>query len=266
MIKTFFKYISLFISCIVAIIFVCIILYLVYKAIDYFDINLILEELLAPLYGTIILVLLSVIFATILGIPTAIYIEMYATKRIKSILDFSFELLASMPSIIIGLFGFSLLLLLHQIEHNFKSSLLLSSSMVAMLILPYIVKSTQLGIQECQKDFINIGYSLGASKDKIILNILLPFAKRHIVKGIFLAIARSAEDTATIMLTGVVASYGYVDSLFSPFEALPFYIYQTTTNYSNPAQLGGIFVASIALMMISVLFMGLISRGKYVKI
>ena len=245
----------------VLLVFLSILAYLFSKGVLYFNIDLISSLLLPSIEGTLSLVFLSVLFATPIGIMAAIYIHSFAKGVVKKLLDFSFELLASIPSIIIGLFGFSLLLVLHRFFEFFRGSLILSSLSLSFLILPYIVKSTQLGFLETPKSYINIAYSLGSSKKDIIFKILLPFAKKHILKGVFLCISRSAEDTAVIMLTGVVASYGNVEGIFSPFEALPFYIYYTTANYTDENQLNTIFVAIVILMMISTTFMFLIKRS-----
>jgi phosphate transport system permease protein len=259
--KKLFFIITRGIFLIITILFSTIFIYLIYKGLKNFNFNLVSNELWAPIQGTILLILLSVTFATPLGIATGIYINSYAKGKFKKILDLSFEILASTPSIIIGLFGFTVLLLLHNFFENFRASLFLASLSLAFLILPYIVKATQLGMAEAPKEYINIAYSLGATKEKVILKILLPFAKTHIIKGIFLAITRSAEDTAVIMLTGVVASYGSVNSIFSPFEALPFYIYYTSANYSDNSQLNTIYVAILFLMAISTIFMFLIGKS-----
>jgi phosphate transport system permease protein len=260
---------AIFIS--VVSVFIAILFYLFYKGIQYFEIHLLFSdfELLASLQGTILLVILSVIFATPIGVATAVFIHSYSSKKIKYILDFSFELLASIPSIIIGLFGFSILLILHDFFPDFRASLLLASASLAILILPYSIKTTIIGLQEVPKDFINLTYSLGATKEQVIIYTMFPFAKIHILKGIFLSIARACEDTAVIMLTGVVASYGMADSLFSPFEALPFYIFYTTANYTSENEQNTIFVAIILLVIISSFFMFLVKvltkRTKWLK-
>lgn len=265
MIKKLFYLSSRTIFFLVLFLFVSIVFYIFYKFFLGFNIDLLKSELLGAILGTFYLVFLSVVIVIPLGISTAIFIEFYARKKLKFVLDFIFELLASMPSIIIGLFGFSVLLILHNYFPNIRSSLLLASLSLAILILPYIVKSTQLGIQETPKRYMDMLYSLGASKENVILKVVLPFAKEHIKKGVFLSIARSAEDTAVIMLTGVVASYGSVKSIFAPFEALPFYIYYVSENYESQLELDSIYIAIIMLMFISSLFMffvGNLSKDK----
>jgi phosphate transport system permease protein len=243
-------------------VFILVILYLLYKGFKYFSLDLFSSELLAPLSGTIALIFMSVIIALPLGIASAIYIEFYAPKRVKGFLDFSFDILASVPSIIMGLFGFAILLGLHALFSEVKSSLLLASLSVAFLILPYITKSAQLGFRDVLPIYKSIGYSLGATKEQLIKKIVLPFAREHIIKGVLLSVARASEDTAVIMLTGVVASYGMVDGLLKPFEALPFFIYYTSANYASGQEFNAIYVAVLMLLGLSFSII-LLLRGKF---
>jgi len=71
-----------------------------------------------------------------------------------------------------------------------------------------------------------------------------------IISGIVLAIGRCAEDTAVIMLTGAVATAGIPKSVFSSFEALPFYIYYMASEYSGPSQLMKGYGAALILLII----------------
>jgi phosphate transport system permease protein len=245
------------IATVVTILFISILIYLAVEAIAYFDTSLITEELLSAIEGTILIVLLSVLIAAPIAIATAIYIECYGTGWYRDVLDVSFELLATVPSIIIGLFGFSLLLGLHELFPQMRSSLLLASSSIAILILPYMIKSTQIGLAQTPKAEISTIYTLGATKWQSIRYVMLPFARGYMLKGLFLSISRAAEDTAVIMLTGVVASFGSVDSILSPFEALPFYIYYTTANYESTEALHSIYIAIALLMSISWVSMAL---------
>jgi len=261
--KRLFLWSTSLIFVLVLALFMGVVFYLLWQGIAYFELTLLTQTLFASIWGTIMLILFSVGIALPIGVATGIYMESYAKGAFGRFLDWSFELLASIPSIIVGLFGFSLLLGLHQIFPQMRSSLLLASFSLSLLILPYIVKATQLGLSQTPSELLSLGYALGASREQVILRIKLPFARGQILKGIFLSIARAAEDTAVIMLTGVVASYGVADSLTSPFEALPFYIYTTTANYESDMALHSIYVAIIVLMMISSALMYLsISGGK----
>ncbi len=234
--------------------------YLFYRGLQSFSISVLLPdggELYPALIGTFYLVVLSVAFAVPVGIGAGVYIGVYARGRTRQIFSFLFELLASVPSIIIGLFGFALILMLHKFFKGALPSLALAAFSVAVLILPYIIKATQLGIEETPRQYIELAYGIGADTAQLVRYIYLPSAMGHIIKGVMLAFARSMEDTAVIMLTGAVASYGLPASMWEPFEALPFYIYTTTATYSSEEELGTIFVAAMILVLLAMVFVGL---------
>ena len=167
-----------------------------------------------------------------------------------------FDVLAGIPSIVIGLFGFSLAVFLHNhFFSRFGPCLLISALSLAVLVLPYIVRSTQASLEELPVDIRKTALTLGATKLQNIVYVLIPNALPGISSGVFLAIGRCAEDTAAILLTGVVATAGVPSSLLSQYEALPFYIYYISNRYSNPAELSNGYGACLVLLGIcTVLF------------
>jgi phosphate transport system permease protein len=237
--------------------FAALLLYLMIRGALSWSGDLLSRELAAPIAGTLLLVLLTVAIALPVGVATGIYLQIYAGPRMRAMLGLAFEILASIPSIVVGLFGFSMLLALHRLFPDLRSSLLLAALSLALLVLPYLVQATRLGLEETPREYLSVAAALGASREDLLRRIQLPHAGRHILKGVFLAVARSAEDTAVILLTGVVASYGLPDGLGRPFEALPFHIYYTTANYDGPEELRSVFMAVLVLMAVSAGFMAL---------
>jgi phosphate transport system permease protein len=230
--------------------FVTIIGYIFLKGFEAFSVELILPGriLWAPMLGTVMLVALSLVLALPVGVAAGVYLGVYARGRMRAVLSFLFELLASIPSILIGLFGFALILLLHRWWGGALPSLGLAAFAMAILILPYIIKATELGILETSREHVTLAFAMGATTEQVVWRIWLPAARTHIIKGIMLAFARAAEDTAVILLTGAVASYGVPRSVWEPFEALPFFIYTTTAEYGSQAELGTVFVAAALLV------------------
>ena len=85
---------------------------------------------------------------------------------------------------------------------------------------------------------------------------MIPRALSGIVSGIILSIGRCAEDTAVIMLTGVVATAGLPVSVLSQYEALPFYIYYISSQYVDQAELSRGYGACLVLLgTCAILFM-----------
>lgn len=211
------------------------------------------EGIFPAIIGTFTLVLISVFIALPLGILSGVYMAEYANGHSKKVFSLFFDILSSVPSIVIGLFGFSITIFLH---HYFSQAifpcLLISAISLGFLVLPYIIRSTQLSLEQTPKNIRGIAPALGASKLQNILYVLLPSSFSGIISGVVLAIGRCAEDTAVIMLTGAVASAGIPKSLFQSYEALPFFIYYISSQYADQEELKQGYSAAIILLGICV--------------
>jgi phosphate transport system permease protein len=214
------------------------------------------DGLFPALFGTVALVLLAVSLAVPVGVAAGIYMAEYAGDWSKGLLSLVFDLLAGIPSIVIGLSGFALAIVLHRsFDGRLGPSLLLSALALAFLVLPYLVRSTQTALEGVDPLLRHTALTLGASKLQNIFLVLLPNRLADLTGGIILAVGRCAEDTAVIMLTGVVASAGVPDSMLRQYEALPFYVYYMSSQYTGPEELQKGYAAAILLMMIcSLLF------------
>ena len=215
------------------------------------------EGIFPAVVGTLCLVVLSAALALPVGVCSGIYLAEYAGPGMKRLLGISFDILAGIPSIVIGLFGFSLAVFLHN--HFLDACapcLLISALSLAVLVLPYIVRSTQTSLEELPPGIRTTALALGASKLQNIVHVLIPQALSGIGSGMILSIGRCAEDTAVILLTGVVATAGVPSSLLSQFEALPFYIYYISNQYTNRAELSHGYGAGLVLLGVcALLFM-----------
>jgi phosphate transport system permease protein len=209
------------------------------------------DGLFPAIAGTLILITLSIVWAVPVGIATGIYLAEYAGGGVKKALDASFDVLSGMPSIVIGLFGFASAVFLHRhFSARIGPCLLISSIALSFLVLPYIIRTTQAALEDIPRDIRMTALALGATRLQNIFLVLLPKSLSGIMSGIVLAVGRCAEDTAVIMLTGVVVSAGLPKSLLSQYEALPFYIYYISSQYTDPAELTKGYGASILLLLL----------------
>jgi phosphate transport system permease protein len=202
--------------------------------------------------GTLSLLLLSVCLALPLGIGCGIYLAEYAAGRAKRSIDFFVDLLASIPSVVMGLFGFTLILLLRRtLLPEANTCLLLAASCLALLILPYLISSTRTALEGLSTELRLVGPSLGLRRWQNVRHVLLPASSRAILSGIVLAMGRAAEDTAVILLTGVVANAGTPRGLTEKFEALPFDIFYLAAQYQTPAELDRGFGSALVLLSLT---------------
>ena len=211
------------------------------------------DGLFPAIVGTFLLILGSMSIAIPVGIAGGIYMAEYCSGKIKPLLNLAFDVLAGIPSIVIGLAG---LLLTIQLNRYFQGRifpcLLISCCSLALLVLPYLIRTTQTSLELTPPLIRNTAPALGASRLQNIMLVLLPNSLSDIISGIILASGRCAEDTAVIMLTGVVATAGIPHSIWGQYEALPFYIYYISSQYTGPDELATGYAAAIILLLLCI--------------
>ncbi|MDR1379340.1 MAG: ABC transporter permease subunit [Synergistaceae bacterium] len=202
--------------------------------------------------GTLSLLCVTMFFALFPGIGCGTFLACYATPRQKYWLSLAVDLLAGIPSIVIGLFGFVLIVYLRRtFLPRGTTCLLLAAFCLSLLVLPALVVATRGALEALPRNLALTGAALGFSHDQTVCRLLLPAAGKGILGGIMLAMGRAAEDTAVIMLTGVVANAGLPAGLTSKFEALPFRIYYTAAQYTDQQELRSGFGAALVLLLLS---------------
>ncbi len=210
--------------------------------------------------GTLTLVALSAGIAIPLGLAAGIHVSEYAGPRFKASVTLVVDVLAGIPSIVMGLFGFSMILLLRRtVAQEAKTGLLLAAVCIALLVLPYMIRATQSALAGLPMSIRLLGPSLGMSQTQTLRRVLVPAASRGILSGAILSVGRAAEDTAVIMLTGAVATAGGrgPQDLLGKFEALPFKIFVIAAEHNTAAELDQGFGAALVLLTLTAtLFIG----------
>ncbi len=151
-----------------------------------------------------------------------------------------------------GLFGFTLILFLrHTFWPGVNTSLLLAAACLALLVLPVLVTATCEALEAVPPGLRTTALALGFTRRQAARHILLPAAAPGIRGGVILALGRAAEDTAVIMLTGVVANAGLPAGLGAKFEALSFSIFYTAAQYQSQEELLRGFGAALVLLLLA---------------
>lgn len=206
--------------------------------------------------GTLALVGLSSLLAIPLGLASGIYMSEYAGPRLRRLLDNGVDVLAGIPSVVMGLFGFALILLLRRtIAPEATTGLILAAACIALLILPYVIRTTGIALAGLPVELRMVGPTLGLTRWQTIRHVLLPSASRGILGGVMLSIGRAAEDTAVVMLTGAVWNAGLPAGLTEKFEALPFRIYVTAAEYRSDHELAQGFACTLVLLLLTTLLL-----------
>jgi phosphate transport system permease protein len=148
--------------------------------------------------GTLLLVLLSILLATPLGVGTAIFLTEYTREsRFTKIIRFGVESLAGIPSILYGLFGF----IFFVIKLKMGWSILAGVFTITIMILPTIIRTSEEAIKAVPRNFRIVSYSLSATKWETVLKVVLPSAAPGILTGIMLSVGRAVGETAATLFT-----------------------------------------------------------------
>jgi len=146
--------------------------------------------------GTIEITALATVMAVPLGVLGAIYLNEYGGKNwLAALIGFMSDVMTGVPSIVMGLFIFSIWVL------HFGYSGLAGAFALACLMLPVVIRSSEEMLKLVPDPLREASYALGATKSRVTMTVVLPAAIGGIVSGALLAIARAAGETAPLLFT-----------------------------------------------------------------
>jgi phosphate transport system permease protein len=201
------------------------------------------------LLGTIEIVALASAIAVPLGVLGAIYLSEYGGKNwLSRFIAFMADVMTGVPSIVMGLFIFSIWVL------HFGFSGLAGALALGALMLPIVIRSTYEMLLLVPNALREGSYALGASKSRVTLTVVLPAALGGIVSGVLLAIARAAGETAPLLFTILTVTTANPNVFSGPNTSLPSQIFANATQPYPGAQSRG-WGAALTLIAIAFLLM-----------
>jgi phosphate transport system permease protein len=195
----------------------------------------------------------ATLIAFVVGLPIAIYLQLYKPKtRLAELVRLVLDILWGVPSIVYGAFGFIILLWL-----GVRASLLGGIIALALLELPIMVRGMDEAISMVPPTLKETSFALGATKYETAFKVLIRQTSPGILTAVLLAFGRGIGDAAAVLFTA-----GYTDrlpsSLFRPVASLPLAVFfQLNTPY--PAVQDRAYAAALVLTFI-ILILSLISR------
>ena len=171
--------------------------------------------------GTLLLAGVSGLVAIPPGIAAAIFVVEYRSGRFAAPVRFAAELIAGLPSIVIGVFVWAFLV--HGVIGKFSA--LAGAVALAVIMVPIVARTVEEVLRLVPSSLREAALALGAPKWKVILAIVLPTARAGVITASVLALARSAGETAPLLLTALGNEFFSVD-LLRPIDALPLRIYR----------------------------------------
>jgi phosphate transport system permease protein len=213
---------------------------------------------------TLYLVLFTTAIATPLGVGAAIYLTEYAAevsrghpfiKRLVKLAHNGVEILAGVPSIIFGLFGFALFV--SALKLNF--SLLSAGLSGACLILPVIIRTSEEALLAVPRVYREASLGLGANKWQTVSQVVLPAALPGVITGVVLSIGRIVAETAIFWVT-LGGSYHLPENLNSAGRTMALHVYMLATETRAFEKAMGTSAILIVVIIIINLLINLTSR------
>jgi phosphate transport system permease protein len=140
--------------------------------------------------------------------------------------------LAGVPSIVFGLFGLAFFINVMHVSPS--KSVLAGSLTLALLVLPTVIRASEEAIRSVPKAYREAALSLGATRGRAVLTVILPTALPGILTGVVISMGRAAGETAPIIFTAAVSvgePISLLETLSHPSPALPWNIYNIATEH-----------------------------------
>ena len=199
--------------------------------------------------GTIEITALATVLAVPLGILGAIYLNEYGGKNwLAALIGFFSDVMTGVPSIIMGLFIFSIWVL------HFGFSGLAGAFALGCLMLPVVIRSSYEMLRLVPDSLREGSYALGATKSRVTVTVVLPAAIGGIVSGALLAIARAAGETAPLLFTILTVTTANPNVFSGANTALPSQIFANASSPYTGAQDRG-WGAALTLIAICFILM-----------
>ncbi|MGB8541724.1 MAG: phosphate ABC transporter permease PstA [Candidatus Acidiferrales bacterium] len=169
--------------------------------------------------GSLKLLMLAAIMGLPVGLLAGVYLAEFGGKTFSFVVRYTTDLLNGVPSIVIGIFAYSLAVL--PVKHF---SALAGGVALGIMVIPITVRSTEEFLKAVPGSLREGAMALGASKWKTILTVVLPAAKAGILTGMLLALARVAGETAPLLFTAFGNRF-WSPGFGQPTASLPVMIY-----------------------------------------
>ena len=208
-----------------------------------------------PKYGILPFILTSVYGtagAILIGVPigffTAVYLSKVANKKVRAVIEAAVNLLAGIPSVVYGLVG--MLVLVPAIREIFNvpdgASLLAAIIVLAIMILPNIIKVSITALDAVPKEYEDASLALGATPTETFFKVSVPAAKSGIAAAVVLGVGRAIGEAMAVMMVA-----GNVANMPSLFESVRFLTTAVASEmaYSSPGSLQRNALFSIALVL-----------------
>ena len=216
--------------------------------------------MLNAFFGSALMSLLGILLGAPIGVLAGTYLAEYSSKSwLGETVRFVNDILLSAPSIVLGLFVYTLVVA--QMGHF---SALAGGIALAFIVLPVVVRTTDEMLRLVPSQMREAALSLGVPQWKVTMQVLYRSALPGIVTGILLALARISGETAPLLFSALNNQYWTTD-IMSPMAHVPVVIFQYAMSpYENWHSLAwaGAFVLTLFVLLISLFARAIVSRNR----
>ena len=203
------------------------------------------------IWGSLMMVALATFVGTPIGVMAGVYLAEYDKKGwLASTTRFVNDILLSAPSIVIGLFVYTVVVV------RFKSfSGMAGVIALALIVIPVVIRTTENMLVLVPASLREAAYALGTPKWKVIIMVTLRAARAGVITGVLLAVARIAGETAPLLFSALNNQFWNAD-MSKPMASLPVTIFKFAMSpYENWQQLAwaGVFLITVAVLGLNIL-------------
>jgi phosphate transport system permease protein len=199
--------------------------------------------------GTLLLVALGSLFALPIGLMAGVFLSEFAGPRVAAAVRFAADILAGVPSIVVGVFAYALMV---RPMHSYSA--LSAAVALALIMVPIIARTAEEALGLVPNSMREAALALGITRWRAILGVVIPGALTGIVTGVMLGIARIAGETAPLIFTALGNQFDF-QGLLKPVAALPLTIFRYAMSaYPEQRQQAwaGAFVLVVFVLGISI--------------
>lgn len=155
--------------------------------------------------GTFVITIFAMLIAVPIGVGAGVYLSEYGKNRMGSTIRFLSDVLVGTPSIVLGYFSYIVFI----ISLGWGFSLAAAAITIAILIVPYLARITELALQQVPNPMREAAYALGGGDATVVGKVVLPAASSGVITGALLALAISVGETAPLIYTAGWSDHGW---------------------------------------------------------
>jgi phosphate transport system permease protein len=203
------------------------------------------------IFGSVTMVSLATLLGTPIGVLAGIYLAEYGQKTwLGSVTRFINDILLSAPSIVVGLFIYSVVVARTKTFSGYAGVLALT-----LIVIPVVIRTTENMLALVPNALREAAYALGTPKWRVIMTVTLKAARAGVITGILLALARIAGETAPLLFTALSNQF-WTRDLGEPMASLPVTIFKFAMSpYENWQKLAwaGVFLITLGVLVLNIL-------------